>query len=551
MRTTTILVTATFCALTLAFGVTPSAHAAGCQASGSLPIFPSTGTTCPTALHLADTVDIDVQISNTSSTTENPKSPVTGKLVNVCVGGTNQGAPCTVAGDCNSTVCGAAIVYTLACTTTTCAVELPGTLTFVPVGANGCVANAAAVTGCQLDAADPLGNKVDIIVNAAGVPLPASTTFLSVATIRAQATAAVPFSVSNPCGQFGTRADTSGNSVVTTDAACDATATGGAQGSTNLFLPQPTATPTPTPTPTVTPTVTPTPTETPTPTPTPTLTATPTPTPTPTETPTPTATPTETPTPTVTPTVTETPTVTATPTPTETPGTATPTATATPTGVERHYQCYEVHQGPGNPIQVTLDDRFGTGDVTVRRAKRICAPASKNGEDPTASDELAHLKGYEISQSNRFTPQRDISVTNQFGTFLVNLARPDFALIPANKSLITTPPPPGSPAPINHFKCYVIARAKFRADGIAIQDQFGSLNVDIKRPVRLCTAADKNDEGVVDPASNLLCYQVRRGTGSPQFKGPTIFTADQFGDAKYKVFGPRELCVPTTINTPD
>jgi hypothetical protein len=548
MRTKTMLVTASVFALTLVLGWTSRASAAGCQASASLPIFPNAGTTCPTALHLNDLVDIAVTISNTSSTTDAGQTPVTAKLVNVCVGGTNPGAPCTAAADCNSAVCGAAIVYTLACTTTTCAVELPGTLTFVPVGGNGCVANAAAVTACQLDATDPTGNRVDIIVNAAGVPLPASASPLQVATLRAQATASVPFSAGNPCGQFGTRADTTGNSVATTDATCDAAATGGAQGSTNLFLPQPTATPTPTPTPTSTPTPTPTatPTETPTPTVTPTVTATPTTTPTETPTPTETATPTPTATPTVTATPTTTPTATETPT-----GSATPTATATPTGVQRHYQCYEVHQGPGNPIAVSLEDRFGPGDVTVRRAKRICTPASKNDEDGTAPDELAHLKGYEISQTNRFTPQRDLSVTNQFGTLSINLARPDFGFVPANKSLITTPPAPGSPGVINHYKCYTITHAKFRQDGLKVEDQFGTLSVDIKRPVRFCAAANKNDEGVVDPESHLLCYQERRTTGSPFFKGPTVFTADQFGDAKYKVFGPRELCVPTTINEVD
>ena len=65
-----------------------------------------------------------------------------------------------VPGDCTSAVCGAAIVYTLACTTTTCSAKLPGTLTFVPVGGNGCVSNAPDVTGCALDPADVTANTV-------------------------------------------------------------------------------------------------------------------------------------------------------------------------------------------------------------------------------------------------------------------------------------------------------------------------------------------------------------------------------------------------------
>ena len=538
MRIKGMLAAMTVSALSFGVARVPTAYGFGCQASGSLPIFPDKGTTCPTALHIGDLVDISVTASNTASSVP-PGTNVTAKLVNVCVGGVNNGTACTQPSDCTSLVCGAAIVYTLACTNTTCSAELPGTLTFVPVGGNGCVSNVPNVTGCALDPLDVTGNKVDITVDASGVPLPAGSN-VSVATIRAMATAEVPFSIANPCGQFGTRADTSGNSIVTTDAQCDAIATGGAQGSTNLFLPQATATPTPTATTTETPTATatdtptPTPTDTPTPTPTPTVTATSTATPTATETATPTPTPTETATPTATPTETATP---------------TPSSTATPSGPV-HYQCYELHQGPAAPTAATLNDLFGDSNVDIRRAKRICNPASKNDEDPGAVSAIDHLKGYEISQSNGFTPIKALQVSNQFGTASFNLARPDYIMIPTSKSL--TPNAPPIDPTINHFKCYAIAHARFRASNIKVDDQFGTLNVDIKRPVRFCAAADKNDEGIIDPASHLLCYQVRPVTGSPRFKGPgVVYTNNQLGDAANRVFGPRELCVPTTILSDD
>ncbi len=268
-------------------------HAFGCQASGSLPIFPSAGTTCPTALHVTDTVDIAITLNNTSSSVP-AGTNVAAKLVNVCAGGLNGRAPCTVDSQCPGSSCLAAVAYTLACTDTACALELPGVLTFVPVGADGCVAKAAAVVACTQD---PLNsNRVLVFVNTAGVALGAGASFVPIATIRAQATTEVPFSPTNPCGLFGTRGDTRGSAIVTQDAGCSSVATGGAQGSSNLFLPQATATPTPTATPTVTATVTPTPTVTATVTPT----ATATPTRTKTPTPTPTATRTSTPTPTTT-----------------------------------------------------------------------------------------------------------------------------------------------------------------------------------------------------------------------------------------------------------
>jgi hypothetical protein len=220
-------------------------RAFGCQASGSFPLSPSTGSTCPTALQVGETFDIAISVNNTSSDVP-PSTGVTAKLVNVCIAGSNTGAPCTLPSDCASGTCGAALNYTLACAQTFCATELPGLLTFVPVGGNGCVASVAGVASCAVSPVD--ANRVEIRVDAGGVPLAAGATAAPFATIRVTATAAL-FSA-NSCGQFGTRGDTSGNSVVTTDDRCDATATGGGAGSGLLFLPEPTATPTPIPTPT-------------------------------------------------------------------------------------------------------------------------------------------------------------------------------------------------------------------------------------------------------------------------------------------------------------
>src|SRR5882672_7731724 len=108
----------------------PNAHAFGCQASGSLPIFPGAapgftrdGTTCPTALQIGDNIDIEITLTNTSSSVP-PGTAVTAKLVNACVGGSNAGTACTADIDClGGGTCGAAVAYTFACTTTACSLE--------------------------------------------------------------------------------------------------------------------------------------------------------------------------------------------------------------------------------------------------------------------------------------------------------------------------------------------------------------------------------------------------------------------------------------------
>ena len=56
-----------------------------------------------------------------------------------------------------------------------------------------------------------------------------------------------------------------------------------------------------------------------------------------------------------------------------------------------HFQCYEIHRPSFNRTGVSLDDVLGAGTVTIKRAKRLCAPADKNGEDPTAPLDDEHF----------------------------------------------------------------------------------------------------------------------------------------------------------------
>lgn len=315
-----------------------------------------------------------------------------------------------------------------------------------------------------------------------------------------------------------------------------------------VLTPTPTPTVTVTVTPTVTVTVTPTATETvtPTATATPTVTVTATVTPTATETPTPTVTPTATET--VTPTVTVTATVTSTVTPTVT-LTPTTTLTPTPTPVPGHFQCYEVDRQPFSTIPgVTLSDVFAPDStVNVRRLKRLCAPANKNGEDPAAPLRPDHLAGFEIRRSDpRFPTLFNQSVTNQFGTTTVDLLRPDILMVPSSKSLIGSPDAP-DPATIDHLTCYKVKGGRKRVSGVTVQDQFGTLTVDIKRAVRLCVATDKNDEGIPVPGVETLCYEVRPARGV-RFRGPNpIFINNQFGPQTIALTRPTELCVPSIV----
>lgn len=213
----------------------------------------------------------------------------------------------------------------------------------------------------------------------------------------------------------------------------------------------------------------------------------------------------------------------------------------------RHFQCYEAHrQTPASVPEVDLNDSFGSSTVHVGKLKRLCNPADKNGEDPTAPTDPCHLTGYEIDQTTPFARVPNQIVRNQFGVTVVEVRRPELLLLPTAKDLAGPPAHLVNP-PIDHFECHRVHRATTRVAGLSVADQFGSLVDHVLKPFRLCAAADKNGEGVVDSHTHLLCYKVRTDPPRPTIHGP-FFITNQFDDLELRVTRTREFCVPSTLD---
>ncbi len=208
----------------------------------------------------------------------------------------------------------------------------------------------------------------------------------------------------------------------------------------------------------------------------------------------------------------------------------------------RRYQCYEIHRPVFNRAGVSLVDPVGASTVTIKRAKRICAPADVDGLDPAAPLDPAHLTFFTIRQTSPFTSAK-ATVTTELGTATVRVLKPDRLLVPTAKSLVAPPGP--LTAPIDHFKCYRLSTARTRASGLAVTDQFGSIVVDVKKPLQLCLAVSMDGAPIPVPGASLMCYLIR-GT-RPAAPPPLIYTHTQFGPDQYGFFGPRDLCVPATV----
>jgi hypothetical protein len=227
----------------------------------------------------------------------------------------------------------------------------------------------------------------------------------------------------------------------------------------------------------------------------------------------------------------------------------TTTAPTTTTTEPNHFQCYEIKRSPAVNISgVSIQDQFGTSTATLVRAKRLCAPTNKEGEDPTAPSDPDHLKGYDNPHSRAKVVNQVI--TNQFGSITLDVTKPKFLLVPSAKGLVGNPPPLVGPTS-DHFQCYRVKRSRGtprfqKIFGVSAQDQFGPYTVDLVRPRWLCAPANKNNEDPTAPThpSHLLCYK----TKTQRFTERTVFTTDQFGSAPAQLLKRWELCVPSLKN---
>ena len=215
-----------------------------------------------------------------------------------------------------------------------------------------------------------------------------------------------------------------------------------------------------------------------------------------------------------------------------------------------HFQCYEIKPKAFVTVTgVSVQDQFGQHTETVRLAHRLCAPANKNGEDPSAPTHPEHLQGHIVSGPN--VKVANLTVANQFGTIKLDIVKPDVLMVPTLKTLALPGPGPLANPTVDHFQCYKAKRSKGspkfqKVLGVTVQDQFGTATLDLLKPIRLCAPANKRNEDPSAPSHlfHLLCYKTKNSA----FGTVQTYTNDQFGPGQPLLIHRRELCVPSTKN---
>ncbi len=225
-----------------------------------------------------------------------------------------------------------------------------------------------------------------------------------------------------------------------------------------------------------------------------------------------------------------------------------------------HFTCYRSRTASGTPKFVPrpdmhLTDRFGAKTIIFFAHERLCTPTDAGGLDPSASSHPDHLAGYQLrNEVPHFDRVHGLTVTNHLGSVTVDLTKPVRVLIPTAKSLSTPPSSPVAPS-VDHFTCYKTRPSagtpKFAAlPGVVLEDQLGTIVVDVKKPTTLCVPTDKNGEspGAESHPDLLLCYAIARAHGAAAFaKRTPVYVANQLGPATLTVRTPAELCVPSSL----
>jgi hypothetical protein len=222
--------------------------------------------------------------------------------------------------------------------------------------------------------------------------------------------------------------------------------------------------------------------------------------------------------------------------------------------------CYRIRRSNGTPafvpqMGVSVEDEFWSASIDVRRQAALCLPANLDGSNPDAPSSEDLLEGYRIKAAAgtpKFILRRNLEVTNQLGTIVLNAKKPDQTFVPSTMSQGGTPSP-STPPDRDAFQCYRVSKAAGTdafepISGVAVEDQFGSRIVTVRKPVRLCKPANVGGGDPEAPAhpEHLLCYQVV--SGPPPAAEPNLNVLNQFGTERVDAIQLREICVPSTVN---
>ena len=210
-------------------------------------------------------------------------------------------------------------------------------------------------------------------------------------------------------------------------------------------------------------------------------------------------------------------------TPAGTPCTPTPVQ---PGGLD-HFLCYPAVGASPVPPAVQLIDQFGTHDPVPivpggsAPNQELCNPADKTllspgpgglpGTSYPPSNPNGHLYCYDDATYTTPSDPGGYMVSNQFGTYVLNVTTPTSLCLPSYKFNTQLPPSATNPDPttswgdpstleLNHFQCYDVSLSTASTlptpPTIQLQDEFGTFtSVQVDAPNQLVRPGGQDGGG--------------------------------------------------------
>lgn len=209
-----------------------------------------------------------------------------------------------------------------------------------------------------------------------------------------------------------------------------------------------------------------------------------------------------------------------------------------------HFKCYQTKRKSFGTRTVTIQNQFENRSAKVKKRKELCNPAKKKQE--TFSNRRAHQQCYSI---NGGPLNRAVAIQNQFGTQELRVLNAVRLCVPSQKKEL----PRGKfktirdEERIDHQACYrVEAESGVRDSGqgkpgrLLTKDQFRKERVKLGKIKLLCAPTDKNGEGMDHPVDHLACYEIAGKRNRQKVK-----IRNQFEGTRLKAKQPSMFCVPS------
>ena len=203
-------------------------------------------------------------------------------------------------------------------------------------------------------------------------------------------------------------------------------------------------------------------------------------------------------------------------------------AQGNPPGVNpTHFWTYQLRQPFNHPQPIAVQDQFFptavpvTVDNLTRLANWVIKTDPTTGFTSSPLDTFVHYTWWNVV--DKLPVNKNVLVTNQFGSYPVTVSNLEFLLTPAYKNYQATVPFPTA----NHYLCYRAAGFPSPNRPFYLQDEWRQ-DSQVPGPLEfLCVPCLKQHNGqtypIVDPATHLALYPI-----TPQSELFYPFISDQF-----------------------